>query len=775
MTNLACAISDQEAERIRELYRYEVLDTPADAELDRIVQLVAVILDVPVALLSLLDVKRQWFKASVGLDVSETPRDVSFCVHMVCSDLDSLVVNDATTDARFADNPLVVGPPGVRFYAGVPLVTPAGHRLGSLCVVDMKPRPQGVAPDQMTLLKTLAATVMALLDSRRADRESREAKQRLDQMATRFEGFAHIAADWFWEQDKDYRFTYLSPELKTICGLDPEMFVGKTRWENLNWPPTDPHWRRLRSVCEAHQPFRDYRYSIAINGKEHHFSVSGIPLLSETREFEGYRGVGRDITEETELTAQIAYLAAHDSLTGLLNRTGFEQRCERHFRRGIDAKRRAALLLIDIDRFKNVNDTLGHAAGDRLLRTVAERLRAVARDNDVIARLGADEIAVLQSDVKTPQQAAAFAQRIRETLAEPYQLDDKEFGCTVSIGVAVCPDDGLNAEELLRNAHIALDRAKEFGRDSVHFFKREFDVQVRYRRQLESDLQQAVGSNEFVLYYQPQIDLRSNRCIGYEALIRWQHPERGLLPPSEFIPPAEESGLIVQIGQWVVQQACMDATRWPEDTKVAVNMSAAQFHEPNLVEIVERALDLSGLPPKRLELEITETTLMENCVNVTAALERWRQHGISIAMDDFGSGYSSLNTLWRFPFDKLKVDRDFVMNIGEDPRILDILATIIGMAKTLRLVVVAEGIETENQLKALKKLECDQVQGFYLGKPDVVENVINSSSRMVPRVKNEIASPTGSNQKSRVRPRSEAPQRVPTYGVNQLATANPQA
>ncbi|MGI9509241.1 MAG: putative bifunctional diguanylate cyclase/phosphodiesterase [Geminicoccaceae bacterium] len=426
--------------------------------------------------------------------------------------------------------------------------------------------------------------------------------------------------------------------------------------------------------------------------------------------------------------AEARYLAYHDPLTGLTNRAHFNERLAGALHRAKDSH--VAVLVIDLDRFKEVNDTLGHAAGDVLLRTVAERLQGSLRSMDLAGRMGGDEFAVIQTDLEHPEEAAKLAERLITVLAQPYDLDGHEMRCTVSIGIAIGPQDAKTDDNLLRFADAALYQAKRDGRCTFRFYEPGMNEALRARRMLERDMRRAIENCEFSLHYQPLFDLQERQISGYEALLRWQHPTRGNIPPSEFIPLAEETGLILPISDWVLRTACEEATNWEDQTKVAVNLSSVQFTQSDVVDTVRRALDASGLPPDRLELEITESLLMSNTEGVLADLHRLRELGISIAMDDFGTGYSSLAYLWRFPFDKLKIDRSFITDLDTDPKVSEIVRTIINLGRTLNLSVTAEGIETSQQVDTLTEQGCDLGQGFFLGRPVAASDLPHLPTRV---------------------------------------------
>jgi diguanylate cyclase (GGDEF)-like protein/PAS domain S-box-containing protein len=423
-----------------------------------------------------------------------------------------------------------------------------------------------------------------------------------------------------------------------------------------------------------------------------------------------------DITERKRAEARVAHMAHHDSLTSLPNRVLMRLRMEDMLRVRRDGGQ-FAVLCIDLDNFKSVNDTLGHPLGDLLLQHVAIRLQSALRDHDTVARLGGDEFAVLQSGAATPDIASALAERLLAVISEPYELDGHLVAIGASIGVTLAPGDGDDADRLLKQADMALYRAKGDGKGAFRFFEPEMDARVQARRRLEMDLRSALHTGALELHYQPLIDIASGATCAFEALLRWPHPERGMIPPADFIPVAEETGLIGAIGAFVLRQACKDATAWPADTKVAVNLSPLQFRTGNLLQTVMSALDASGLSPRRLELEITETLLLERSDQILATLHALRALGVRIAMDDFGTGYCSLSYLRSFPFDKIKIDRSFVHDLGANPDSQAIVRAIISLGSSLGITITAEGVETERDLEALRAEGCTEAQGFFFSVP----------------------------------------------------------
>jgi diguanylate cyclase (GGDEF)-like protein len=382
-----------------------------------------------------------------------------------------------------------------------------------------------------------------------------------------------------------------------------------------------------------------------------------------------------------------------------------------------------AVLCLDLDNFKNVNDTLGHVLGDKLLCAASKRLKDLVRETDMIARLGGDEFAILQTGVEKAGHAATFAQRVIATINQPYDLDGHQVVVSTSVGIAIAPEDGDSTEQLLRNADMALYRAKSDGRSTFRYFEPEMDEQLQTRRLLEMDLRDAVARDEFQLLYQPQVDAITERITGCEALLRWNSPTRGVVPPSEFIPLAEEIGLIVPIGEWVLKQACREAATWPNNVRVAVNLSPAQFKNRSLVQSVINALAISGLEATRLELEITESVLLHENETTLATLHQLRGFGIKISMDDFGTGYSSLSYLRSFPFDKIKIDRSFIKDISDKGDCAAIVKAVAGLGKGLGIATTAEGVETLDQLRHVRAEGCTEVQGYFFSEPQSVADL----------------------------------------------------
>ncbi len=505
------------------------------------------------------------------------------------------------------------------------------------------------------------------------------------------------------------RFLSVNDAAVQHYGYDRETFLGMTLqqiWPEDEWAP---HSEALRQIGDVYHSGRDWRH-IKADGSEVHVLTFGRRVVFDGRD--GYLVAAVDITERRKAEARIAHMAHHDGLTNLPNRDFYQDRLRQALERSQSGNKRVAVLCVDLDLFKNVNDSFGHPIGDRLLKQVSERLRSEVRGDNLVARLGGDEFAIVLASDVSPNEASDFADRLIAVLSARYDVDGIEVVVGASIGIALPPGDGATSEELLRNADMALYRAKSDGGGVHRFFEREMDRQAQTRRDMERDLRGAFANGEFELHYQPLVDIAADRISGFESLLRWRHPEKGMISPAEFIPVAEDIGLIIPLGEWVLREACSEAVKWPVDVKVAVNLSPVQFRGRNLVQAVISALAHSGLSPRRLELEITESVFLAETEANLAILHQLRELGVSISMDDFGTGYSSLSYLRSFPFDKIKIDRSFVKDLARRSDCVAIVRAISGLGRSLNITTTAEGVETVDQLDWLRAEGCNEVQGF---------------------------------------------------------------
>src|SRR5882757_519687 len=459
-----------------------------------------------------------------------------------------------------------------------------------------------------------------------------------------------------------------------------------------------------------------------------------IRVVDQPNKGGGWVATFEDITEWQEAQEQISHMARHDALTNLPNRTLFREQLEKALRL-VKRSDQLAVFCLDLDHFKEINDSLGHPVGDALLKEVARRLGECVTEHDTVARLGGDEFAIVQFCSECdPSAVSLLASHIVEKIAAPFDIGGHQLVVGVSIGISLAPEDGKNPDELLKKADLALYRAKADGRGTYRFFETGMDARAQARRVLELDLRAALNRDEFEVYYQPIRDVASDSVVAFEALVRWNHSLRGMIAPVNFIPLAEETGLIIPLGDWVLRQACLDAAGWSEDITVAVNLSPVQFKNPSLVQSVKAALLASGLPPQRLELEITESVLLQNSETTLAVLHELRGFGVRISLDDFGTGYSSLSYLRSFPFDKIKIDRSFVTDLATRADSMAIVRAVTGLGKSLGIVTTAEGVETEAQFDLLRREGCTQAQGYLFSKPRPAAEVQAMLSRPRARI-----------------------------------------
>jgi diguanylate cyclase (GGDEF)-like protein/PAS domain S-box-containing protein len=557
--------------------------------------------------------------------------------------------------------------------------------------------------------------------------ERKRTKRSLREIAERFRSLTELSSDWYWEMDAGLRFTYVSEGIRKVRGVSPESLIGKRRWDS-DRVGGDEDMARHRATLEAHLPFRDFVLARAdAEGRVTYVSHSGRPIFDGEGVFTGYRGVARDITDHMRAEEDLARMAHYDTLTGLPNRALLQGRLTRAMSRADRGRTLLAVLFLDLDQFKEINDSLGHAVGDAVLKETALRLESSLRATDTVARLGGDEFTILLEDVRSTEEISRIAEKLLRAIAERADVAGHELHLSTSIGVTVYPLDSHDADMLLRNADLAMYHAKQEGRNNVQFFSRDMSERTEKRVDMLSRLRGAIARGELQLHYQPQVDVRSGGIIGVEALLRWNDPERGQVPPMSFIPLAEDTGLIVEIGEWVLREACGQAKAWLDaglgPLTVAVNLSPRQFRQKNLVSMVAAIVAETGLPPQLLELEITESTVMHRTEEAVAGLRALHELGVQISLDDFGTGYSSLAYLHRFPVHSLKVDQSFVRDIKSDRDDAAIVSTVISLARQLNLKALAEGVETEAQLAFLRVRGCDSFQGYLFCRPQSAADI----------------------------------------------------
>ena len=554
-------------------------------------------------------------------------------------------------------------------------------------------------------------------------------------------------ADWLWQIDTARRVRAVSPRFafalsRDITEIDGKPFIqliAGEAWDTGQFPSS---LHDLAERLKRRESFSNLLVRVSINGNLRWWELSGTPRLDDSGNFDGFRGVGSDVTEQRESSDKIAYLARYDTLTGLPNRMMLTEAMGDAMRYAEQWRTRCAFLMIDLDRFKAVNDTLGHLIGDKLLARVSERLREQITENELCGRLGGDEFAIVIRDASDLGRVEQVAQRVIDRLSQPYEVDHHTLYVGASVGSAIGPRDGSTVETLMRNADLALYRSKDEG-GGVHFnYEPSLHAHAEERRKLEFSLRRALERNEFVLHYQPVVDAKSEGLVSFEALIRWQSEDHGFVSPAKFIPLAEDTRLIVPIGEWVLREACRQASLWPSRLKVAVNVSGEQLLEGNFIASVVGALSQSGLQANRLEIEVTESIFVRDAALARSALEQVMALGCSVALDDFGTGYSSLGYIRNLRFSTIKVDRSFVQGAAVgNPESLAIIRAVVAMADSLEMSTTAEGVENEAELAIVRQLGCKKIQGYFFGRPMTVEDcdklLARSASQL--RVSNSAA------------------------------------
>jgi diguanylate cyclase (GGDEF)-like protein/PAS domain S-box-containing protein len=535
--------------------------------------------------------------------------------------------------------------------------------------------------------------------------------------------YADNAADWLWQVDTNRRIRSASPRFAYALGREMDAIEGESfikliageAWEKGQFAPS---LHDLAERLKQRESFSNLLVQVEVGGGRRWWEISGTPMRGEKGEFIGFRGVGSDVTHERESNEKIAYLARYDTLTGLPNRLMVTESLKDALKYAEQWRTRCAFLMIDLDRFKAVNDSLGHQIGDLMLAQVSHRLEELASDNEMCGRLGGDEFAVVIRDASNRNAVAAFADKIIKALSQPYDVENHKLYIGASVGSAMGPRDGTTVEALMRNADLALYRAKDAGGGEHCVYEPTLHAEAEERRQLESALRFATDKGELLLNFQPVVDSKLETVVAFEALVRWQSKEHGFISPAKFIPLAEDTRLIVPIGEWVMREACREAARWPDHIKISVNVSGEQLLEPGFSKTVVRALSDSGLPAERLEVEVTESIFVRDAQIARQALEEIIALGCTIALDDFGTGYSSLGYLRAIRFSTIKVDRSFVQGAAQNsPESLAIVRAVVAMADSLGMTTTAEGVETAAEAALIRDMGCTKIQGFYFGRP----------------------------------------------------------
>ena len=649
------------------------------------------------------------------------------------------VVGRITDALHLKDVTLETAPPGEDKARGVlPLRSPDSNIAAYLTWVPFQPGQQFLR----TVTPYLASAFIAILGfTWLLIWRVRASTKAIKLSEARFRDVADASSDWIWETDDKGCLRYLSEQFAKSTGTSVDQVKNKPIGELLRPVGNIEETKQFKDDLREQRHFRDIlcRYVGGQNQRKT-LRVAGKPIFSPRGQFQGFRGTATDITTEIDAKRRIQHLALHDSLTDLPNRAQLRQRLAKAVKNvGLGAGS-AAVLCIDLDRFKEINDTLGHSAGDLLIKGCAARLRAAVRETDTIARIGGDEFAIVQTGIEQPEGAIQLCRRLLKSITRPYNLDGHEVLVTGSIGVAIAGDQHATPERLLQKADIALYRAKEDGRNAYRFFEPGMDAYLQQRKRLEHDLRAALVRQELELFYQPKLELESNQILGAEALLRWHHPNQQMIMPDQFIGLAEETGLILGLGEWVLQAACQQAAKWPH-LNMSLNISPVQFKHHDVVSMVRRSLAESGVDPRRIELEITEGVLMRNTDQAVSTLQALKDLGVRIVMDDFGTRYSGLSYLLKFPFDKIKIDQSFVRSVRNRRDAEAIVRAVVGLGHNLDMRICAEGVETKEQLAFLKGEGCDEVQGYFVGEPVPVEQF--ETAFLAPASQTRIAAQQG--------------------------------
>ncbi|MER0239550.1 EAL domain-containing protein [Fulvimarina sp. MAC8] len=703
-------IPSNETERLAALKSYKSSNSGRERSLDVILQHVRRVFGVPIAIVCFVEEHHEHFRACLGIDSCGSDREGSFCAHTIL-ERDVMVVPDATLDARFRGSPLVTGPSGIRFYAGAPLITPNGLVIGTLCIKNTVPRPQGLQIGERESLAELAELVMDKLEARRLSTVEVDGHRR-------FDAVAESAADAIICGDGDHHILYWNGAAERMFGYTAAEAIGQSLDIIVPERYRSMHAAGVRRAA-AGLPTKLVGSLVTLPSVHRDGTEFPIELsLSHWMEAGEHRfgAIIRNITERLNHEAELKHAAEYDALTELPNRRVLHERLER----ASAENRSVSLIMLDLDGFKDVNDSLGHAAGDDVLKLVAARLQKGLGTEGLACRLGGDEFVVLLEDRADPFQAVELAKRLVKAIEAQMEMGERAVYVGASAGVSIITGRGWDTSLPMERSDLALYRAKSDGRGTVRLFTPDMMPTQQMRVSVSSGLRQAFEQGELELYYQPQVRLSDGTIAGAEALIRWNHPERGLLAPGAFIETLEASLIAVPVSEWILRTACSQAAEWRRSghpaLRIGVNLFAAQIRNGDLATVVDGVLRKTGLAPSGLELEITENTILRNEANIDRSLRELREMGVGIAFDDYGTGYASLTMLKDFPVTRLKIDRSFVSgpDIGDRNRF--IVKTISQLAQGFKLDVIAEGIETVEQ-EELMRSYCGEGQGYLFGRP----------------------------------------------------------
>jgi diguanylate cyclase (GGDEF)-like protein/PAS domain S-box-containing protein len=717
------SLSEDETGRLRSLAEYELSAERGLPSLDPIVEMAAAMFNCPIAAVNMIGSDHVFLVSKTGLDEYDARRDVSFCAHAINQN-DVMVVEDASLDARFHDNPLVTDGP-IKFYAGAPLRSPSGHALGALCVIDDRPR-GGFPEADRTRLAELAQLTVDRLELRRLEAAAEHGAKRLEASAANspnaiitFDAAAKITG---WNNAAVAMFGRTAGE---VIGQPIDMLIADESRQTAH--------AELARALSGGAPREEGLELTGLRGSGAPFPVD--IHVSRWREGDAmhFGAIVRDMTEKRRERDQLYRLANFDNLTGLPNRNLLG----REIIEALSKSRQVALIVTDLDGFSDINNTLGHSVGDQVLKLVAERIQSTAPKRSTVARIGGDEFATLLLDEGDPLVVTEVAAAINAALAKPMVADGHEVRIAGTCGMALAPAHGNSVEEIMASASLALFQARSAGRGGSFFYVPALRAAAVARRMHDAELHRAFERDEFTLFYQPVMRLADRSLIGAEALLRWRHPERGVLAPAAFLPAIESGVLAEPVGRWVIETACAQLSEWHAarpDFRIGVNLFAAQFRDGQLPKTILQVLADHGLPVHALELEITENIVLDREQSVIRQLFELREAGFRLAFDDFGTGYASLNLLRSFPITDIKIDKSFTRVMTTSPKDQAIVLSLINLAGELGLDVVAEGIESRDDLEFLVANGCGKGQGFYLGKPappEVFEEQFLSSARAV--------------------------------------------
>ena len=704
---------NDEAARLDVLRGYKATKAGLEPRFDDVVKFASQLFHVPIAILSLIDEERQWFKARIGIDGTDLPRSVSFCNKTILNG-ESFVILDAKHDPGFRGNPFVTGTPFIRFYAGATLRTSDGFCIGTLCIADDAPRDE-FSSESRTLLRKLADLATEQFERRRIGLREAAAACFVEAATSAMIGVDHSGEINFANNSALCLLGYREDELigESVDVIVPDRMKGA-------------HRAGMRRVVDgqrstlAGKPLE--MFARRKDGSE--LAIEMTISVLHNADGIGFGATMHDITDRRERDARLHRLANFDPLTNLHNRTSFTDELGDMVRRRIDV----TVIMIDLDGFKQVNDTLGHAMGDALLQAFAVRLLASQPKGSSIARMGGDEFAVLLPGTTDPETAMGFGLEIQCRLSEAFVLNGHDVRIGAGVGCAFAHGGSIAPDEIVANADLALYAAKNAGENRVRLFEPQMRAAVNERRAMQIELTRAYERGEFLLHYQPQIDLRDSRLLGVEALLRWHHPQRGILAPGDFLPVLETMSLASPVGWWVLDEACRQVRAWRElglaDIRVSVNLFSSQLRSDALQRRVSDALERYAIAPPMLEIELTETIAIDQQIAALAAIRGLRDVGVRIALDDFGTGYASLSSLQRFPITTLKIDRSFVREFGDSQQTRDILSATIALGNRLGLETIAEGIETVEQALIVRLMGCDIGQGYLFGKPMPADEIM---------------------------------------------------